>query len=85
MTIGFRHDASPALGGSTNTLSHRSVPIWDGDGISMLFWFAESVVNNAHVPKECLYHPPKADISRLRCHRLPTVQRRTDVEGAPDQ
>jgi hypothetical protein len=25
----------------------------------MLFRFAESVVNIAHIPKECLYHPRK--------------------------
>jgi hypothetical protein len=28
----------------------------DGDGASILFRFAESVVNIAHVPKECLYY-----------------------------
>jgi hypothetical protein len=31
----------------------------NGDGASMLFRFAESVVNIAHVPKECLYYPRK--------------------------
>jgi hypothetical protein len=36
----------------------------------MLFRLAESVVNIAHVPKECLYYPPKADIGQLR---LPIV------------
>ena len=31
----------------------------NGDGASLLFRFAESVVNIAHVPKECLYYPRK--------------------------
>jgi len=34
---------------------------------SILFRFAESVVNIAHVPKESLGLPPKADIGQLRC------------------
>ncbi len=37
----------------------------------MLFWFAESVVNNAHVPKECRYHPQKqtsADCDGIVCY-----------------
>jgi hypothetical protein len=40
MTVGFGHDdVSPC------------VPIWDGDGTSMLFRLAESVVNIAHIGK----------------------------------
>jgi hypothetical protein len=50
MTIGFGHDASPALGGSA-TLSVTGADMRDRDGTSMLFWFAESVVNIAHIGK----------------------------------
>ena len=39
----------------------------DGDATSMLFRFAESVVNIAHIPKELSVSPPKAEIGQLRC------------------
>jgi hypothetical protein len=33
-------------------LSHRWMPMADGDGTSMLFPVPESAVNTAHMPKE---------------------------------
>jgi hypothetical protein len=35
----------------------------DGDGGSMLFRFAELLVNIAHVPKECLGPPKEPSVS----------------------
>jgi hypothetical protein len=45
--------------GERNTLSHPvSADMRDGDAMSILFRFAESVVNIAHIPKS-LYHTRK--------------------------
>jgi hypothetical protein len=51
--------------GAQHSQSPVGADMSNGDGASMLFRFAESVVNIAHVPKEC--PPPKADIGQLRC------------------
>src|SRR5258706_3304787 len=42
--------------GAQHSQSPVGADMRDGDGTSILFRFAESVVNIAHVPKECLYY-----------------------------
>ena len=51
MTIGFRHDASLRWAGAQHSQSPAGADMRDGDGSSMLFRLAESVVNIAHIPK----------------------------------
>jgi hypothetical protein len=53
-TAGAQHFQSPV-----------GADIRDGDGTSMLFRFAESVVNIAHIPKECLGLPHMIGVGRL--------------------
>src|SRR6266403_5181356 len=55
MTIGFRHDASLRWAGAQHSQSPAGADMRDGDGSSMLFRLAESVVNIAHIPKEFLF------------------------------
>jgi hypothetical protein len=51
MTIGFMHDASLRWAGAERSQSPVGADMRDGDGASMLFRFAESVVNIAHIGK----------------------------------
>jgi hypothetical protein len=51
MTIGFGHDAPLRWAGAQHSQSPVGADTRDGDGTSMLFRFAESVVNIAHIGK----------------------------------
>jgi hypothetical protein len=63
-----------------HSLSPVGAYLKDGDGVSILFRFAESVVNIAHVPKACLGLPPYD-----RCRPPPVARKHGRVSrGATD-